>query len=112
MIPLFSGSLLTVLDIANAAIAGALYPETVRSIFESVEILFTKEDVLEGGKPWYSAAQWSVVYSVERVTREGECGGLRGTLAVAIPFTSLILKGAPESFAFHGLDDAQCRGGQ
>jgi len=58
-----------VLNIANAAIVWAFYPETAGSTLESVDFLFTNKDVLERGKPWYSAAQWSVVYRAEEVMR-------------------------------------------
>ncbi len=58
-----------VLNIANAAIVWAFYPETAGSTLESVDFLFTNKDVLEGRKPWYSAAQWSVVYRAEEVMR-------------------------------------------
>jgi len=56
-----------VLNIANAAIVWAFYPETAGSSLESVDFLFTNKDVLERRKPWYSAVQWSVVYRAEEV---------------------------------------------
>lgn len=56
-----------VLNLVNATIVWAFYPETAGSTLESVDFLFTNKDTLSGKKPWYSAAQWSVVYRAEEV---------------------------------------------
>lgn len=56
-----------VLNIANAIIVWAFYPETAGSTLESVDFLFTNRDELSAPKPWYSKAQWSVVYRAEEV---------------------------------------------
>lgn len=56
-----------VLNVANAVIVWAFYPETASSTLESVDFLFTNTDELSGQKPWYSAAQWSVVYRAREV---------------------------------------------
>lgn len=57
-----------VLNVANAIIVWAFYPETAGSTLESVDFLFTStEQEVTRKKPWYSAVQWSVVYRAEEV---------------------------------------------
>ena len=73
-----------VLNVANAFIVWAFYPETAGSTLESVDFLFTSnEDEIMGKKPFYSAVQWSVVYRAEEVMRiveakRGSSAGVEG----------------------------------
>ena len=56
-----------VLNIANAMIVGAFYPETAGSTLESIDFLFTNTDELDTKRPFYHMLQWSVVYQAEEV---------------------------------------------
>lgn len=58
-----------VLNIVNAIIVWAFYPETAGSTLESVDFLFTNTDELETKRPFYHQLQWSVVYQAEEVKR-------------------------------------------
>lgn len=55
-----------VLNIINAVVVWAFYPETAGSTLESVDFLFTNTDEMEETKrPFYHRIQWSVVYQAE-----------------------------------------------
>ena len=58
-----------VLNVANAVIVWALYPETAGSTLESVDFLFTNTDVLDTKRPFYHQLQWSAVYQAEEIKR-------------------------------------------
>ena len=58
-----------VLNIVNAIIVWAFYPETAGSSLESIDFLFTNNDELETKRPFYHHFQWSVVYQAEEVKR-------------------------------------------
>lgn len=58
-----------VLNIVNAIIVWAFYPETAGSTLESIDFLFTNTDELETERPFYHQLQWSVVYQAEEVKR-------------------------------------------
>lgn len=55
-----------VLNIVNAIVVWAFYPETAGSTLESVDFLFTNTDEMEETKRrFYHQFQWSVVYQAE-----------------------------------------------
>ena len=56
-----------VLNIVNAMIVWAFYPETAGSTLESIDFLFTNADEWSMKKPFYHKLQWSVVYQAEEV---------------------------------------------
>ena len=56
-----------VLNIANAMIVWAFYPETAGTTLESVDFLFTHVDKFDTKPPVYRKAQWSVVYRAKEV---------------------------------------------
>ena len=56
-----------VLNVANAIIVWAFYPETAGSTLESVDFLFTNTDELDTKKPFYHMLQWSAVYQAKEV---------------------------------------------
>lgn len=58
-----------VLNIVNAIIVWAFYPETAGSTLEAVDFLFTNTEELETKRPVYHRLQWSVVYQAEEVKR-------------------------------------------
>lgn len=58
-----------VLNIVNAIIVWAFYPETAGSTLEAVDFLFTNTEELETKRPAYHRLQWSVVYQAEEVKR-------------------------------------------
>ena len=79
-----------VLNIVNAMIIWAFYPETAGSTLESVDFLFTNTDELDTKKPFYHQLQWSVVYQAEEVMqrlqikRENGCEDRLGVHAAGI----------------------------
>ena len=56
-----------VLNIINAIVVWAFYPETAGSTLESVDFLFTNTDETETQRPFYHQLQWSVVYQAEEI---------------------------------------------
>lgn len=58
-----------ILNLINAMIVWAFYPETAGSTLESVDFLFTNTDEMETKRPIYHHFQWSVVYQAEEVKR-------------------------------------------
>lgn len=58
-----------VLNVANAVVVWALYPETAGSTLESVDFLFTNTDELDAKRPFCHQLQWSAVYQAEEIKR-------------------------------------------
>ena len=56
-----------VLNLVNAVIVWAFYPETGGSTLESVDFLFTNTNEMETKRPFHHRLQWSVVYQAEEI---------------------------------------------
>ena len=56
-----------VLNIVNAIVVWAFYPETAGSTLESVDFFFTNTEEIETKRPFYHQFQWSVVYQAEEI---------------------------------------------